>query len=110
MTIVQMFDYSIGALTFVCYVLSIIMTVKYGNETWKGYCVMTHKVMTQSFFSKTWIAVVNIIAMSSLFSALFYFKAYVFIAVNILLLLITIAIVVIGEEVIDRETNHTKDQ
>lgn len=109
-TIVQMFDYSISALTVVYYVLSIIMTVKYGSESWKGYCVMTHKVMTQSFFSKTWIAAVNIIAMASLFSALFYFKVYAFIAVNIILLLITIVVVVIGEEVIDRETNHTEDQ
>lgn len=110
MTIVQMFDYSISALTIVCYVLSIIMTVKYGSESWKGYCVMTHKVMTQSFFSKTWIAAVNIIAMVSLFSALFYFKVYVFVAVNILLLLITVVVAVIGEEVIDHETNHTEDQ
>ena len=110
MTIVQMFDYSIGALTILCYVVSIIMAVKYGSESWKGYCVMTHKVMIQSFFSKTWIAAVNIIAMASLFSALFYFKVYLFIVVNILLLLITVVVAVIGEEVIDRETNHTEDQ
>lgn len=110
MTIVQMFDYSISALTIVCYVFSIVMTVKYGGESWKGYCVMTHKVMTQSFFSKTWIAAVNIIAMVSLFSALFYFKAYVFIAVNLLLFLITVVVAIIGEEVIDRETNYTEDQ
>ena len=110
MTIVQMFDYSIGAFTIVCYVFSIVMTVKYGGESWKGYCVMTHKVMTQSFFSKTWIAAVNIIATAFLFSALFYFKVYVFIAVNILLLLITVVVAVIGEEVIDHETNYTEDQ
>ena len=110
MTIVQMFDYSISALTIVCYVLSIIMTVKYGNESWKGYCVMTHKVMTQSFFSKTWIAAVNIIAMVSLFSALFYFKVYAFVVVNVILLLVTIVVSVIGEEVIDRESNHAEDQ
>ena len=110
MTVVQMFDYSIGALTIVCYVFSIVMTVKYGSESWKGYCVMTHKVMIQSFFSKTWIAAVNIIAMASLFSALFYFKVYFFIAVNTLLLLITVVVAVIGEEVIGRETNRIEDR
>ena len=109
MTIVQMFDYSISALTILCYVVSIVMAVKYGSESWKGYCVMTHKVMIQSFFSKTWIAAVNIIAMVFLFSVLFYFKVYVFGAVNLLLLLITVMVAVIGEEMIDRETNYTKD-
>jgi hypothetical protein len=110
MSIIQMFDYSISALTVVCYLLSVIMTVKYGNESWKGYCIMTHKVMAQSFFSKTWIAAVNIIALASLFSALFYFKVYAFVVVNVILLLVTIVVSVIGEEVIDRESNHAEDQ
>lgn len=107
MTIVQMFDYSIGALTIVCYVFSIVMTVKYGGESWKGYCVMTHKVMTQSFFSKTWIAVLNVIAVATLLSGLFYFKVYVFIVVNALLLLITLVVSIIGEDEIDRATTKS---
>ena len=95
MTIVQMFDYSISALTILCYVLSIIMAVKYDAITWKEYCVSTHRVMAQSFFSKTWIAAVNIIALVFLFSALFYFKVYAFIVVNVLLLLITLVVSII---------------
>lgn len=110
MSIIQMFDYSISALTVLCYLLSVTMTVKYGNESWKGYCITTHNVMTQSFFSKTWIAAVNIIALASLFSALFYFKVYAFVVVNAILLLITLVVSIIGEEAIDRESNHTDDR
>lgn len=105
MSIIHMFDYSISALTVVCYLLSVIITVKYSHESWKSYCTMAHKVMTQSFFSKTWIAAVNIIALTSLFSALLYFKVYTFVVVNVILLLVTIAV-----SVIDRESNRTEDQ
>ena len=109
MTIIQMFDYSISALTIVCYILSIIMTVKYGNMSWKEYCVSTHTVMAQSFFSKTWIAVLNVIAVATLLSGLFYFKVYAFIVVNVLLLLITLVVSIIGEEAIGRAAKKTDD-